>query len=69
MYIKCRGLYGNLATLCMLHVGLTFFFSVFRVFVRYGLWVNIPVAMFFGMVDRITLSLFGICKPGNLSNY
>ena len=30
--------------------------SVFRDFVRYELWVNLPVAIFFGTVDYITLS-------------
>ena len=27
------------------------FYERFRIFVRYELWVNIPVAMFFGTVD------------------
>jgi len=33
--------------------------SVFRVLVRYELWVNVPVAIFFGTVDWEPMTLLG----------
>ena len=42
-----------LTTLCMLGLKFfrTFLMNFFRVFTRKELWVNVPVAIFFGMVD------------------